>query len=144
MILVSACLAGIDCTWDGKNRVRPDIKDLADRGLALAVCPELLGGRRVPRTRTELRGGIGDDVLDGRAKVFDEKGKDVTGQFLKGAYATLEIARKHNIKKAILKSKSPSCGVKNIYNGSFNGDLIAGRGVTAALLKRKGLLCQGI
>lgn len=144
MLLVSACLAGIDCTWDGKNRLDLKIKEMVDKNLAIAVCPELLGGRGTPRTKTEIKGGSGEDVLDGRVKVFDENGKDVTDEFLKGAYTVLDIAKKHNIKKAILKSKSPSCGVGHIYDGSFKGNLVKGDGVTAALLKREGILCQGI
>ncbi|MFC1667289.1 DUF523 domain-containing protein [Candidatus Omnitrophota bacterium] len=144
MILVSACLAGVDCAWDGKNRLDPEIKDLADKELAIAVCPEVLGGRAVPRTKTELKDGNGEDVLDGRAKVFDENGEDVTSQFLKGAYAALDVVKKYNIKRAVLKSKSPSCGVKSIYDGTFRGNLIDGRGVTAALLKREGVSCQDI
>lgn len=144
MILVSACLVGVDCTWDGSNRLVPKIKEMADKKQAIAVCPEMLGGRTVPRTPSEIRGGSGEDVLDGRAKVFDEKGKDVTDAFLRGAYAALELAKKYNIKKAVLKSKSPSCGVGEIYDGTFSGRLIEGNGVTAALLKREKILCQGI
>ncbi|MFC1624430.1 DUF523 domain-containing protein [Candidatus Omnitrophota bacterium] len=144
MILVSACLAGINCTWDGKDRSDPKAKRLVDKKRAIAICPEILGGRSAPRTRTEIRGGSGEDVLDGRAKLFDENGKDVTLEFLNGAHATLSIAKKYNIKKAILKSKSPSCGLRHIYDGSFKERLIDGPGVTAALLKREGIVCQDI
>jgi len=139
VILVSACLSGVKCAWDGKERLSPEIKALADQGLVMAVCPEVLGGRAIPRTKTEISGGSGEDVLAGRAKVLDERGKDVTDEFMKGARKALEIARKNNIKKAILKSKSPSCGVGKIYDGSFSGKLIDGNGVTAALLKREGI-----
>jgi uncharacterized protein YbbK (DUF523 family) len=144
MILVSACLSGINCAWAGKDRLEPKIKDLVDKKLAMPVCPEVLGGRPIPRTKTEIRGGSGGDVLDGKAKIFDENGLDVTVQFLKGAYKALEIAKRHNIKEAILKSKSPSCGIGTIYDGSFKGNLIDGDGITAALLKREGILCRGI
>lgn len=144
MILVSACLAGINCAWDGKHRLNPEIKELVDKNLAVAICPEALGGRGIPRTRTEIKGGDGVDALDGRAKVFDENNKDVTSEFLKGAFATLDIVRKFHIKKAMLKSKSPSCGVGGIYDGTFKGNLINGDGVTVALLKREGVLCQAI
>ena len=144
MILVSACLAGVNCAWDGKNKLNKDIKDMVDKGLAIPVCPEVLGGRSVPRTKTELRGGNGEHVLDGKAKVFDENGKDVTSLFLKGARATLEVAKRHGIKKAILKSKSPSCGVGKIYDGNFRNNLVDGNGVTVALLIREGILCQNI
>ena len=144
MILVSACLAGINCRWDGENRLSSEIKELVDKKKVIAVCPEVLGGRGIPRTKTEFRGGSGEDVLDGKAKVYDENGKDVSAEFIKGAEATLDIAKKHNIKKALLKSKSPSCGVGKIYDGSFKGKLVDGDGVTAALLKREGIECHGI
>ena len=136
MILVSACLAGVDCAWDGKNRLDPKIKEMVDKKEAIAVCPEVLGGRGIPRTKTEIRVST--------AKVIDENGVDVTAELLKGAEKTLEIAKKYNIKEAILKSKSPSCGVGQIYDGSFKGKLADGDGITAALLKREGILCRGI
>lgn len=141
MILVSACLAGVDCAWDARDRLSPEIKEMVDKSIAIPICPEVLGGRGIPRTKTEIRGGTGKDVLDGRARVFDEKGRDVTIEFLKGARETVDIVRRYNIKKAILKSKSPSCGVGQIYDGSFKGNLIPGDGVVAALLKREGVYC---
>ena len=144
MILVSACLAGINCAWDGKNRLNKEIKRLVDNKLAIPLCPEVLGGRDIPRTKAEIKSGSGEDVLDGKAKVFDENGKDLTDEFLKGAYLVLLDAKKHSIKKAVLKSKSPSCGVGSVYDGSFSGNLVRGDGVSAALLKREGLECQDI
>jgi len=144
VIFVSACLAGINCAWDGKNRLDSKMKELVDKKFAIPVCPEVLGGRSIPRTKTEIKGGSGEDVLGGKAKVFDENGKDATDQFLKGAYAALDIVKKHNIKKAILKSRSPSCGIRKVYDGSFKGNLVNGDGVTAALLKRQGILCRDI
>jgi len=144
MILVSACLAGINCAWDGKNRLDPKIKELLDKNQAVTVCPEVLGGRPIPRTKTEIKGGTGKDVLEGKAKVFDEHGKDVTLEFLKGAAAALDVVKKFNIKEAILKSKSPSCGVGEIYDGSFKSNFINGDGVTTALLKREGVSCRAI
>jgi len=144
MILVSACLAGVDCAWDGKNRLDPETKRLVDEEHAIAICPEVTGGRPIPRAKTEIRCGNGEDVLDGRAKVCDENGNDVTIAFLKGARAALEVVRKYNIKKAFLKSKSPSCGVSMIYDGNFKGKLIKGDGVTTALLKREGIECHAI
>lgn len=136
MILVSACLAGIRCSWDGKDRLNPAIKNLVDKKLALAVCPEVLAGRPIPRPKTEIRYGSGEDVLDGKARVYDEDGLDVTAEFVKGAYKALEIAKKNNVTKVILKSKSPSCGIGRIYDGSFSGKLINSNGVLAALLKK--------
>jgi uncharacterized protein YbbK (DUF523 family) len=145
MILVSACLAGIKCAWDGKDRLAQDIKELVDTGKAIALCPEVLGGRPIPRMRTEIKAGSGENVLDGNAKVYNEHGEDVTGQFLKGADKTLELAQKHHITEAQLKSKSPSCGYGLIYDGTFSGKLIKGNGVTAALLVRNGIKvsCRG-
>ncbi|MBU1888318.1 MAG: DUF523 domain-containing protein [Candidatus Omnitrophica bacterium] len=144
MILVSACLAGVNCTWDGKNRLSPEIKKMVDNGLAVAICPEAAGGRSIPRTRTEIKGGSGEDVLEGRAKVYDENGADITEEFLKGAQAALSMVKKFGIKEAILKSKSPSCGTGLVYDGGFKGTLIPGDGVTTALLKKAGVRCRDI
>ncbi|MFH1854121.1 MAG: DUF523 domain-containing protein [Candidatus Omnitrophota bacterium] len=144
MILVSACLAGVNCSWDGKNRLNEKIRKLVARKLALPVCPEVLGGRPVPRTRTEIKGGSGKDVLEGRAMVCDENSSDVTGEFLKGAQSVLEIVKRFEIKEAVLKAKSPSCGVGRIYDGSFKARLVSGDGVTTALLKKEGIRCRAI
>ena len=144
MILVSACLAGINCSWDGQNRLNKKMKDLVDKKRAIAICPELLGGRTVPRLKTEIKGGTGEDVLNGKAKVIDENGKDVTSEFIRGAYMSLDIVRKYNIREAVLKSKSPSCGVGKIYDGSFKGILSDGDGVAVALLKREKIICRDI
>lgn len=144
MILVSACLAGVNCAWDGRDRLDPEIKKMVDSGLAKAICPEVAGGRPVPRTRTEITGGSGEDVLEGMARVYDENGIDVTAEFLKGAEAALNMAKRFNIKEAVLKSKSPSCGVGKIYDGTFKGKLLHGDGVTTALLKKEGVSCRAI
>jgi len=144
MILISACLCGICCSWDGRSRLNKDIARLIKKGLGIPVCPEILGGRSVPRTRAEIVDGDGADVLDGRAKVIDEYGKDVTDEFIKGAYKALEIARRVKAHSAILKSKSPSCGVGRIYDGSFKGRLIKGDGVTVALFKKEGIRCRAV
>ncbi len=134
MILVSACLAGIKCSWDGRDRLNEEIKALVDEGKAIAICPEVLGGFSVPRERTEILNASGEDVLNGRAKVITESGKVVSEGFIKGAKAVLKIAKENNVKEAIFKSKSPSCGCGRIYDGSFSGRLIKGNGVTTALL----------
>ncbi|MBU1148099.1 MAG: DUF523 domain-containing protein [Candidatus Omnitrophica bacterium] len=140
MILVSACLAGEKCAYDGEGRLDPKVKDLE----CIAVCPEVLGGRSVPRAKAEIRDGTGEDVLDGKAKVFDENGLDVTDQFIKGAFVALEIAKKYGVKETILKSRSPSCGVGKIYDGSFDKKVVDGDGVTAALFKKAGIQCRSI
>lgn len=134
VILVSACLAGVRCRFDGKSKTIMPIKQLVHDGKAIPVCPEKLGGLKTPRPPAEIRGGDGNDVLAGQAKVFDKTGQDITERFLKGARETLQMARKLGARKAILKSGSPSCGLGLIYNGSFHDKLIQGNGVTAALL----------
>lgn len=136
MKLVSACLAGEPCRYDGQAKGRAEVAALVKMGEALAFCPETLGGLKIPRVPSEIVGGDGEDVLDGRAKVMSRDGKNVTAEFILGAEATLELCRKTGITEALLKSKSPSCGVGRIYDGTFTGTLRPGDGVTAALLKR--------
>ncbi len=139
MILVSACLAGIRCSWDGQDRLNAEIKSLVDEGKAIPVCPEVLGGFSIPRERTEILNASGEDVLDRRAKVITESGKDVSEGFINGANKVLEIAKENHVKEAIFKSRSPSCGCGYIYDGSFKGKLIDGNGVTTALLLKNGI-----
>ena len=106
---------------------------------AIAVCPELLGGFSTPREPAEIIGGNGEDVLDGKAKVIEKSGRDVTELYIKGAYLTLKKAIEVNATVVVLKEYSPSCGSSMIYNGEFIGEKKAGNGVTAALLIRNGL-----
>lgn len=137
--LVSACLAGLRCRFDGDSSPLPEIEDLVRGGLALPVCPEQLGGLPTPRSRAEIVGGTGKDVLEGRARVIDSRGRDVTDNFLRGAEEAWKLARLAGAKRAFLKDKSPSCGVTAIHAGSFRGELRSGPGVTAALLESRGL-----
>lgn len=111
LILVSACLAGIPCRYDGtrKNEDKK-VKALVAEGKAVPVCPEQLGGEATPRPLGGIVGGTGEDVLGGKAKVINQKGEDITEEFIAGAKETLKIAKLIGIKQAILKSKSPSCG----------------------------------
>ena len=103
------------------------------------VCPEQLGGLPTPRPPAEIVGGDGADVLDGAASVITVDGEDKTSEFLDGAHQTLEIATSQNATHAVLKSRSPSCGCGQIYDGTFTGKLSDGDGVTAALLRRHGI-----
>ncbi len=136
MKIVSACLLGVNCNFEGKNWQNPDLlKEFAEGGL-FPVCPEVLGGLPCPRDPSEIVGGDGGDVLDGKAKVVSINGVDVTTQFLKGAQKTLEIAQALGAKEAILIEKSPSCGAGKIFDGTFTEKFKPGDGVTAALLKR--------
>lgn len=139
MILVSACLAGIPCRYDGSSSPDPEIQGLVARGMAIPICPEVAGGLPTPRPPAEISGGDGRDVLEGKARVIRRDGTDVTQAFLDGAFKALSLAQKLGAKKAILKALSPSCGVKYIYDGSFTGTLREGMGVTAALLREKGI-----
>jgi uncharacterized protein YbbK (DUF523 family) len=139
MKLVSACLLGCECRYDKKSVALPELEQVFEKGSLVPVCPEQLGGLPTPRNPAEIVGGDGFDVLDGKAKVIDNQGRDVTEQFLSGAYQTLKIARIVGAEEAILKEKSPSCGSQLIYDGTFTGTTKLGLGVTAALLIRNGL-----
>jgi uncharacterized protein YbbK (DUF523 family) len=140
--LVSACLVGIPCRYDGGSRPNDQLQDLAARGKVLPICPEVVGGLPTPRPPAEVQGGDGGDVLEGRAQVVNIEGEDVTVQFLAGAQKALHVARRWGIKEAILKARSPSCGAGQIYDGSFSGRLVEGDGVTVALLKREGIIVK--
>ncbi|QWU17064.1 Uncharacterized conserved protein YbbK, DUF523 family [Paenibacillus sophorae] len=138
MIIVSSCLAGVECRYDGSHNVLDKIQKLARENKAVLVCPEVLGGCPTPREPAEIVGGTGEDVLAGNAKVIDRSGREVTGLFIEGAYKALETARKHNASLIVLKENSPSCGSQMIYDGRFAGNKIPGEGVTVALLRREG------
>ncbi|CRK84758.1 DUF523 domain-containing protein [Neobacillus massiliamazoniensis] len=139
MILVSSCLAGLEVRYNGTHCLDKKIHQLLEENKAITVCPELLGGFSTPREPAEIVGGNGEDVLDGKAKVVEKSGSDVTELYIKGAYATLRKAQEVNATVVILKEFSPSCGSSMIYNGEFKGKKIVGNGVTTALLKRNGI-----
>lgn len=140
MKLISACLLGIKCAWSGDERYQDGrALELARRESLVPVCPEQLGGLATPRPPQEIQGGGGEDVLDGRRRVLNKEGVDVTGEFIQGAEETLKIALKLNIREFIGKARSPSCGCGQVYDGSFSEKLVSGDGVTTALLKRNGI-----
>ena len=134
--LVSACLCGIPCRFDGKTSIDPEVEKLVRRGKALPVCPEVLGGLPIPRTAMDIAGGEGKDVLTDDARVISKSGEDVTSFLLRGAFASLKIAQRFGVEKAILKQRSPSCGCGQIKR---KGRRVRGDGVTAALFKRQGI-----
>jgi uncharacterized protein YbbK (DUF523 family) len=141
MKLISACLLGLRCSWSGDDRYRNNrAVELAKLETLIPVCPEQMGGLPTPRLPQEIRGGTGDDVLNNKCRVINKNGQDVTAEFIKGAEETLKIAQQLNIKEFIAKSRSPSCGCGQIYDGTFSGNLIDGDGVTTALLRRNGLI----
>lgn len=134
MYLVSACLAGVNCRYDGKNSENKVICELVKVGKAIAICPEQLAGLSTPRISCEI-------VIDksGNKQVISKDGQNLTERFANGAEKTLDIAKIIGIKKAILKSKSPSCGNEFIYDGTFSGKLIKGTGLTAEILMKNGI-----
>ena len=129
MKLVSACLIGINCKYNGKNNTDKKILKLAEKETLIPVCPEQLGGLPTPRIPTEIRGG----------RAINKEGLDVTDYLEKGANEVLKIARMYGISEAILKQRSPSCGCGRIYNGNFSSVVIKGDGITARLLKENGI-----
>ncbi len=129
MIIVSACLAGLNCTYNLEDKTNKKVLQLVKEGKAIPLCPEQLGGLPTPRTPSEQKG----------SKVFTKEGKDVTAKFQKGAEEVLKIAKLVNSKKTILKARSPSCGFRKIYDGTFTKTLIKGNGVTADLLNKNGI-----
>ena len=139
MKLVSACLLGVNCNFEGKNWLNPQLLEEFQKGNLFPVCPEVLGGLPAPRVPSEIQHGTGADVLDGKARVVNMEGVDVTKEFVEGANAVLSIARSVGAKEALLTEKSPSCWCGKIFNGSFSGKFTEGDGVAAALLKKNGV-----
>lgn len=123
-LLVSGCLLGKNTKYNGKNNYIPLIEKIKEKYNIIVICPEVMGGLSIPRDPSEISGN----------KVINNKMKDVTFEYNKGAEIALELAIKNNCKKALLKEKSPSCGVNYIYDGTFSGNIICGMGITTKLL----------
>ncbi|MFH0779389.1 MAG: DUF523 domain-containing protein [Parcubacteria group bacterium] len=134
--MISACLAGVPCRWNKKAATDKQALKILSDGRAFLICPKVMAGLSTPRPACEIAGGDGVAVLAGKAKVVDHKGNDYTEYFIKGARKCLLLAKKNKIKKALLKSGSPSCGAKFIYAGDFSGEKKRGKGVLAALLAK--------
>ena len=132
-ILVSACLLGIGCRYDGKHKANSEVMRLAEKYNLIPVCPEIYGGLPTPRVPSER---IGD-------RVMMKDGHDVTENYQRGALEALELCRIYNIKTAVLKERSPSCGKGEIYDGSFTGALTKRDGVTVELLSLHGIRVLG-
>lgn len=124
-IVVSACLLGHNCKYNGGNNYCSKLEQLKEQYNFIDVCPEVLGGLPTPRIPSEIKGN----------KVINKEGIDVTDNYNKGALLALEKALKNNCKRAILKAKSPSCGCGKVYDGSFSSTLIDGDGITSKLFK---------
>lgn len=139
-LIVSACLVGLKTRYDGSAALdKKVIKFLKDKPF-IPLCPEQLGGFPTPRPRCEIVKGNGANVIAGKSRVYDEDGRDVTTTFVRGAQEVLKIARFCGARDAVLKEKSPSCGVSFIKR---NGRTLKGTGVTTAMLKKAGLKVKG-
>ena len=132
-LLISACLLGIACRYDGKSVRGVDVEALRAKYNLIPVCPEIYGGLSTPRTPSERQGN----------KTIMNDGTDVTENYLKGAKVAYDLCIEFDCKKALLKERSPSCGSGKIYDGSFSGTLIDGDGVTSEYLKVRGILVFG-
>ena len=132
-LLISACLLGRNCKYNGGNNLHPLVERLGEKYDLVPICPETWGGLAAPRPPAER---IGDRILD-------REGRDVTDAFQRGAQRALETARKNGCRRAVLKERSPSCGAGRIYDGTFTGTTVPGDGVAAALLRAEGLVLYG-
>lgn len=134
-VLISACLLGLNCRYDGNNNSLGEEKlnELKEKYNLIPVCPEAYGGLTTPRIPSERRAG----------GVVNRENEDVTTEFEKGAEIALQLARLFDCDMAILKENSPSCGCGTVYDGTFTGRLVQGNGVTAELLKKNGIVILG-
>ncbi len=128
-VLVSACLLGENCKYSGGNNDSEAVHEFVKNCTVIPVCPEVLGGLPVPRCPSELVNGV----------VMNKEGESVDRQFREGAEKALAIAKENHAELAILQSRSPSCGVKEVYDGTFSGTKISGQGVFAQLLRKEGI-----
>ena len=133
IILVSACLLGHSCRYDGQSKPHPGVAELLKKHTLVPICPEVQGGLPTPRPPAEIQDN----------RVINNEGHDVTDFYLRGAQAALELAKILGADTAILKERSPSCGSGQIHNGKFDGGLIDGWGITAQLLRDNGITVYG-
>lgn len=134
-VLVSACLLGVNCRYNGIPKENEAVKELLEREdiSLIPVCPEQLGGLPTPRTPSERKGDC----------VVSSDGENRTAAFIRGAQETFRIAKLYGCEAALLKERSPSCGNKEVYDGSFTGTVVTGEGVTAELLRKNGVKVFG-
>lgn len=132
-ILVSACLLGVPCRYDGQSKAHPLARALCEKHHVVPVCGEIFGGLPTPRPPAEIQGD----------RVVTRDGRDVTEAYRRGAEAAAQLARLTGAQAAVLKERSPSCGSGAVYDGTFSGVLTEGWGITAALLRQQGLQVVG-
>ena len=128
-LLISACLLGVPCRYDGKSKPSEAALALGEKYELVPFCPECYGGLPTPRPPAEIRGD----------RVVTEAGKDVTEEYMRGAESALALCKALKIEDACLKSRSPSCGNREIYNGTFSGARVSGKGMTVRLLQKNGI-----
>jgi uncharacterized protein YbbK (DUF523 family) len=129
-ILISACLLGMSCRYNGEGQIIPGTDKLMEKHHLVPICPEIYGGLSTPREPSEIKNG----------RVISKSGNDLTEYFERGAEEILALAKLYHCKYAILKERSPSCGYKEIYDGTFSGKIINGNGILAALLLKNGIV----
>lgn len=134
IIAVSACLLGENCKYNGGNNESKKLKDYVKGHTVVPVCPEVMGGLPTPRDPAEITGGV----------VRQKSGRSVDREFRKGAEAALKKIKDAGAELAILQSRSPSCGVKEIYDGTFTGRLVKGKGVFTAMLEEEGIRAMDV
>jgi len=139
MILVSACLLGVLCKYNGKSNFHPELLKQLEGMPLMIFCPEEGGGLPTPRFPSEIIGGDGLDVWEERARVLNCQGEEMTEALLSGALKCLHLCKKNNVILAVMKSNSPSCGVNSVYDGTFSKKLRPGDGVCSALLRANGI-----
>ena len=132
-LLVSACLLGVGCRYDGGHNQLPQLKELLTTHTCIPICPEQMGGLPTPRPPAERQG----------SRVVTRDGEDVTEAFLRGTAEVLRLADLYRCKAALLKERSPSCGCGQIYDGTFSKTLVEGDGMAAQMLKKHGLTVYG-
>lgn len=142
-VLVSACMLGLDTRYDGKNTKNEEVLEYLKKKEVqfFPLCAEQLGGLSTPREPSEIEEGFtAKDVLDGKAKVLTKSGEDVTVSFIKGAHLVLNFCKEFEITHAILQDRSPSCGYRKVYDGTFSGSIVSGNGILTELLKENGIV----
>lgn len=133
-ILISSCLLGLNCRYDGQSKTYSQIDKIIEKYELIPFCPECYGGLPTPRDPAEIQ------KFDNTLKVITNKGNDVTKEYISGANSALKLCEKLGIKVAVLKAKSPSCGRDKIYDGTFSSNLKNGNGVTSDILLKNGII----
>lgn len=132
MIGVSKCLLGENCRYDGKNMRCEEVLEYIKDQPYIGICPECLGNLPIPRLPSEIKDG----------RVISKDGRDVDDAFRKGAQLALEILKNHHCDEVILQERSPSCGLHEVYDGTFSNRLVEGKGICAQLLEKNGIRCR--